>query len=169
MAFMILCSLTACGKQSNTEKSQEITQQSQQTETQNKDTQVDKSLPEVKVIFDFADNVNGKLYEKALADLTDSLAGVYSMENNAPMRNTTHMDIKEIADKTSEWDTDDNTIKSCFDKRIYYVAIQYKISNIIDSAFKDDSIYYHKVITVREKKDSPWKIAEMSGAPGYNQ
>lgn len=121
---------------------------------------------EVKVIYQFADEVNKGKYEEALNLLTVDLRGVYSMNNNAPLRNIESMRITKLQNMTGVWSGDRATI-NMEEVKVFYGVVDYRIKEIIFSYLKNGP-YYHKIVVVRETKDSPWKIQEMSASPQQN-
>ena len=126
-----------------------------------------KAEAPIDVYKQFAKNVNNQNYAKALELMTPELRGSYSGNDNAPLKNIKSMAIKKTTKKTDEWDVDASIGKN-YKYEVYYVKVYYRIYNTSPSYFKDKSNYHHKVIVVKATKDSDWKIAETSGAPGMN-
>lgn len=128
-----------------------------------------KDKPEIKVIYDYAKNINDKKYEDAMNDLASILRDSFlspGMPDYVVFKNIGHMDIKVLVDKTGQndngkWLVNPRNVGEVYDYKVYYAELNYKINNTIESYLKD-GINYHKIVVVKETKDSPWQIGEIS-------
>ena len=112
--------------------------------------------------------MNNKNYDEALKLLTPARASVYEFNNRTSMRNIKHMEIKLLEDKTNEWEPSTNIfIDDIYEYKVFYAQIHYRLNNIIESAFKDNEIYHHRIVVLKYDKDSPCLIAELSTAPWW--
>lgn len=113
----------------------------------------------------FSETVNKKDYEAALELLDGTIAASYSVGNRAPLRNIENMTIYILADKSSTLRPDRKiALEKLYDYKVYYTEINYKTNNLTRSCLKD-GVYNQKFVVIKEHKDSPWKIAEISSAP----
>ncbi len=137
----------------------------------NNSSQIDSKLqkdPSTKVIFDYGENINNKNYSKALDNLGSILRESYSGSDDIHLKNIKYMDLKKIIDKTgkennSHWALDERNIGKVDEYKVFYVEIDIKVRDTSLSDLKN-GINYFKVITVKEKGNSEWKIGEMSSA-----
>lgn len=124
-----------------------------------------QSQDSAEIIRKFSQTVNRKDYDTALELLDETIAASYSIENKAPLRNIENMTIYILADKTSTLQPDSKiNLQSLYDYKVYYAEINYKTNKLTPSYLKD-GVYNHKIVVIKEKKNSPWKIAEISSAP----
>lgn len=115
----------------------------------------------------FSENINAKNYEAALELLDGSIATAYSISNQSLLRNIENMTIYILADKTSTLRPDTKvSLENFYDYKVYYAEIKYNTSNSKGSYLKD-GVYNQKILVVKEHKESPWKIAEISSAPKH--
>jgi hypothetical protein len=77
------------------------------------------------------------------------------------------MEIRTIIDKSShpgdegQWLWLKGSNYNTF--RVYYVEINYKFNHTLESGISD-GLNYFKYVTIKKTKNSPWQIAELSGA-----
>ncbi|NLM35115.1 MAG: hypothetical protein GX206_06710 [Clostridiales bacterium] len=115
----------------------------------------------------FSEKINAKDYESALDLLDGSIAASYSVGNRVPLRNIENMTIYILADKTSTLRPDTKmSLESLYDYKVYYAEIKYETNNSTGPYLKD-GVYNQKILVIKEHKDSPWKIAEISSAPKH--
>lgn len=122
----------------------------------------DLYVPELKAIYDFEKLVNSKDYNGAMALLSPSLKGAYTMDDEKPLKNITSMNIVKLVEEP-KWNVD-RVEETYYAHKVYYAEVYYTVENENYSYIKN-GVYYHKIVIVKEKKDSPWSIAEMSTSP----
>lgn len=125
----------------------------------------DRNAPEIKVIYDFQKYVNNKDYTSALKLLTESLKSTFTIEDEKPLKNIVSMNITKLEEK-SDWgiDREEGKYYAC---KVYYAEVYYGVKDE-EYSYIRNGIYYHKVVVAKEKKDSPWTIAELSASPTRN-
>lgn len=117
---------------------------------------------EPQVIYNFANDINDKNYEKALKNLTSYQASGFAMDDKAPLRNIEHMEILKLVDKTKDWQPGLNlNLKTLYSYKIYYAEIKFKVNNII-AAYTKNGINYRKIVITKASKNEPWLIVELS-------
>ncbi|NLZ49587.1 MAG: DUF4829 domain-containing protein [Clostridiales bacterium] len=115
----------------------------------------------------FSKRVNAKDYEAALELLDGTIAASYSIGNRAPLKNIENMTIYILADMTSTLRPDSKIdLENLYAYKVYYTEINYKTNNLNPSYLKN-GVYNQKILVIKEHKDSPWKIAEISSAPKH--
>lgn len=123
----------------------------------------EEAKPEAKVIYDFAQCVNTKNYSSAFSMLAPGLKGAYESDNEKPLKNIIGMNIIKIEEKPGAGV--DRTVDTYYSHKVYYAEVYYMVRDENYSSIKN-GIYNHKIVVVQEKKDSPWRIAEMSASSG---
>ncbi len=131
-------------------------------------SKIDKDAPEVKVIYDFAEDINNEKYTEAFSKLGSMLKKAYSGPDDIHFKNIHMMEVEELIDKTDEhengkWDINSREIgENIYSYKVYYACIKYNIRNIAESYLKN-GMNYHKITVYKETQESEWKIGEMSG------
>jgi hypothetical protein len=127
----------------------------------------DRNRPEVKVLFDYADYLNNKKYDKLEQLIIEQDRSPLPLTNPYFLE-TEHMEVKTIIDKTdrgevnSEWYFQRRDFTP-YEYHVFYVEIDYKI-NYPPNRFMANGINYVKYVVVKKNPDSPLEIAEMSMA-----
>lgn len=157
---------------SQSTNSQLSTQQSESKDSVNSNTSGSNNLenklnPEINVLYDYAKNINDKKYDLALKDLGQIISIGISTDDES-FKNIKEMKIITLKDKTGinengRWYVNPRNVGNIEDSRVYYAEIEYQLSGTAFS-YLIDGINYFKIVFVKENKDSPWKIGEMSSA-----
>jgi hypothetical protein len=122
----------------------------------------DRSLPEIKVVYDFSSAINRATYSEGMDYLTESFKSSHQ-SRIGNINNLRSMIIKKVLDITNQH-TADRNVKDMYEYRIYYAQVQYKTDTNLSNTVKTGE-YYQKIVTVRETKSSTWKIADIVNLP----
>jgi hypothetical protein len=118
----------------------------------------DKNLASIKVLYDYATDINNQQYTEATKKLQSINEGYETQVGNFKL--IQRLDFTKAVDITGEIMID-NTVKQYSDYKVYLVEVSSKTYNSALNATRTELIY-QKVITVKEKSTSTWLIYKIN-------
>jgi hypothetical protein len=127
-----------------------------------KDVTGGRDAQEVKLIYDFADDINNERNSDAQDRMTASFNSIYEGKIGE-FKSIKAIEIMKLIDMTDQYLADAVT-KQNGDYKIYYAKVSYDMDSSANNPVKT-GLYFQQIIVVKETGGSPWRISDIVTVP----